>query len=292
MRTEDNHCPVCREPQGVRKSYWFKKHGMSYLECAGCGTWRLQPRLREQAMIEHYKHESYFEGGGQHGYDDYDEQEPTLIRTFNVLFAHLKHKYPDLFRPKTEKPGLLEIGCGTGTMLQAARQSGFGFLAGTDFNEAALQKSAGFADETITGGLDDIPQDFVQQHNIQVIAASNVIEHVYDPVGFIRRCRDLLPENGVLLLTTPDAGSLWRRFMRKKWPSFIIPEHVFCFTEKGLKRCMGQAGLTQTASLKHPHYYPLSTVMRKLGMPDAVAGRFRERSVAFNGVMLAVSARK
>src|SRR5919199_1559780 len=58
------------------------------------------------------------------------------------------------------------------------------------------------------------------------IVMADVLEHLDDPVGAIRRCRELLRPGGVLCLVTPDPSSLTARLAGSRWWGFL-PAHTF-----------------------------------------------------------------
>jgi hypothetical protein len=51
----------------------------------------------------------------------------------------------------------------------------------------------------------------------------------------------VLREGGILLLTTPNFGSLSRRLLADRW-RIVDPEHLVLFTDRGLRLALGRAG--------------------------------------------------
>jgi SAM-dependent methyltransferase len=56
-----------------------------------------------------------------------------------------------------------------------------------------------------------------------------VIEHVPAPAEYIRKVRDLLRPDGVFIAETPNHGSIFRRFSKKKWIGYN-PYHIALFS--------------------------------------------------------------
>jgi SAM-dependent methyltransferase len=98
------------------------------------------------------------------------------------------------------------------------------------------------------------------------IIATHVIEHVYQPLKFVRDLSRHLRPSGKLVVAAPDMGSLWRWLMGHHWPLFKIPEHVLYFDRRSLIALVRQAGFVNVGILAYPHAFPLSLVARKFGL--------------------------
>ena len=91
---------------------------------------------------------------------------------------------------------VLDIGCGSGAMLAEIRKRGSWKLCGLDSSESAVSmaRSQGFdvrlADATVDSAA------LFRPHSFDLIVSVEVIEHVYDPRGFLRQAQTLLRPNG------------------------------------------------------------------------------------------------
>jgi len=220
--------------------------------CAACAMDYLSPRLTEAAMLDHYRSDAYFDG---EGYQDYAAQAPALRATFARLLSHLQSLGVCGGR-------LLEVGCGHGYLLEQAAAH-FSYRCGTDYSAAALGHAAPHADRLVCGGVADLPPEL---DRFDCVIANHVIEHVYDPQGFVGSLLARLRPGGLLLLSTPDAGSLWRRVMGRRWPSYKLPEHIHYFDCHCLSRLMSTAGAQDLQRVPYPHAFPLPLVAAKLGL--------------------------
>jgi 2-polyprenyl-3-methyl-5-hydroxy-6-metoxy-1,4-benzoquinol methylase len=88
-------------------------------------------------------------------------------------------------------------------------------------------------------GLSASKTDFfdlsLDTQRFDVIIMSELIEHVPSPARFLTRAEQLLEEEGVLYLTTPNFGSLARRMLGETW-SVIHPEHIGYFERTTLRK--------------------------------------------------------
>jgi len=268
-------CPLCGS--SATRGRRFSHPPFDVIRCGNCELWRLSPRLPEAKIQELYGDESYFEGS-EGGYADYDTQEGSLRKTFRILLENMS-------RSGLCGGRLLEVGCGYGFFLDEARPY-FAYREGTEFSRTGVDRSSAFADKVHLGGLAALPP----AARYDCIVALQVIEHVYDPVPFVRRLRDHLADGGLLLLSTPNMGSLWRKLFGSRWPSFKIPEHVAFYDSTTLPRLFRGAGFEQPRAVTHPHAFPLEEVFGKLHL--RFVGRFVPGWIVIPNTVIAFAARR
>lgn len=251
---EHPDCGVCGSSR--RDTVFSFETPYTVVRCNDCDMHYLFPRLTEAAMLSSYEQDSYFEGG-ESGYSDtgYSEQERALRSTFARLMANLKKR-------SLTGGSLLEIGCGYGYLLEEAKEF-FDRRVGTEFSSEGVSRSAAKADDVFKGGVEEVPQGT----KFDCVMATHVIEHVYDPLDFIRKMADRTSENGSVVLAAPDMGGMLRRILGRRWPSFKMPEHIHYFDSRSLGRLMTDAGLTDIRSLPYPHAFPLTLIASKFGLP-------------------------
>jgi SAM-dependent methyltransferase len=75
-----------------------------------------------------------------------------------------------------------------------------------------------------------------------VIALFDVIEHIDPPEDTIRAISQALAPGGLVLMVTPDAGSLSAATMKSRWPH-LFQEHVIIYSREGLARLLMRFGL-------------------------------------------------
>lgn len=99
--------------------------------------------------------------------------------------------------------------------------------------------------------LDTIPSE-VQFEWIFVI---EVIEHMLDPVGELKKLHNLLLPDGKLVVTTPNAKGWRARKDGFLWREAQNPTHITLFTEASLESCLMEAGFTKCCRVKKPVDY-------------------------------------
>jgi SAM-dependent methyltransferase len=267
MAWESGVCPLCRREsfneiihsfstvqwRGRNRFWKAAPETLNIGRCSHCGLQYLSPRLSEDAMNRFYLSLSYFEGSAVGGYDSYAAQRVTLTYTFRWLARKLKAK-------GLTGGSLLDIGCGPGWFLREA-EAFFEKRVGTDLCSEMVEEASSFCDRVILGGPDDLEGN----EHFDLITAIGVLEHVYRPVSFVKSCRELLKDNGSLVLVTPDARGLWHRLMKKRWPSFKLPEHIAYYDRFSMDILATNTGMKLKSLFPYHQAFPLGLILRKLG---------------------------
>jgi 2-polyprenyl-3-methyl-5-hydroxy-6-metoxy-1,4-benzoquinol methylase len=121
---------------------------------------------------------------------------------------------------------ILEVGCGAGAFLVAARERG-AIVAGSELSEEAASFARSFFDLPVyTDGLEGCR---TAAGPFDAIVMLDVIEHIAQPAGFLEALVSALKPGGVLLLWTPNGGAAGegREDMAAGWVGFRVDlEHL------------------------------------------------------------------
>ena len=107
---------------------------------------------------------------------------------------------------------VLDIGCGNGALLAELSKRGSWALHGAEASQSGVEltRNRGFAVQFADASVDLV--SLFGQQSFDLIISVEVIEHVYDPRGFLRQARSLIRTPGRLVLTTPYHG-YWKNLM-------------------------------------------------------------------------------
>ncbi len=125
---------------------------------------------------------------------------------------------------------LLDVGCGEGWFLSAAAQvckRCVGSELSVHLRESAHERTG----LTIHGE----PLDTFPERDFDIITVFDVIEHILEPVPFMRAAANLLAPGGYILLYTPNIDSFSVRVMKEHSSLLGATEHVILFTHGSLK---------------------------------------------------------
>lgn len=97
---------------------------------------------------------------------------------------------------------VLDIACGEGYGAAALLKAGAETVVGVDVsNEACIHARERYGIDTRTGNAEDIP---MPDASVNVVVSFETIEHVPEPLRFLRECARVLAVGGTLIISTPN----------------------------------------------------------------------------------------
>ncbi len=182
-------------------------------------------------------------------YKDYGFHSDQPAHTFGYLQAPLLS-----LLDKKKNCCILDLGCGNGYLANYLIEHGFNAY-GTDASAEGIaiakQTNADrfFLQDLSTGKL---PAE-LNGLKFDTIISTEVIEHLYDPAGFIDFCKQALNGKGEIIITTPYHGYLKNLLLSllNKWDAHLSPMwhggHIKFWSKKTLSKLLTDAGFTVTA---------------------------------------------
>ena len=116
------------------------------------------------------------------------------------------------------KSSIVDVGCNSGELLDFAKTLGCD-TSGVELSESSLSIIAEKGHKPYRS-LMDITNE------VDIITAFDLIEHLYDPVSFLRICSDKLKPGGRLVLLTGNPECFSVKLGRGKWWYCQYPEHI------------------------------------------------------------------
>ncbi len=142
-------------------------------------------------------------------------------------------------------PGLrvLDLGCGAGELTAlAAAAAGAQHVVGVDVAASALARARALHPELdlrlaeIDGPLP------LPDNSVEVVWASEVIEHVADTARWLSEVRRVLVPRGRLLITTPSHGRLRMLIGGVERFSAPLGDHLHLYTSRSLRELLQEFG--------------------------------------------------
>lgn len=162
------------------------------------------------------------------------------------------------------RPGarsLLDVGAGAGLLVREAAARGF---AATGVEPSAALVRAGRELNQVELLHGTLPHAALDGRRFDIVALVDVIEHVADPVGLLRRAAAQLAPGGLVLVVTPDIGSVPARLLRHRWWHLRLA-HVGYFTRATLRAAAAAASLEVERSSRPRWFFPVDYLVERIG---------------------------
>ena len=161
----------------------------------------------------------------------------------------------DRYVPTNDNHKILDIGCGSGLMLNALEQIGGTY--GMDMSDDAINFSKEIFSGTVKKGMlpDNIPYD---EEYFSLVVALDVIEHVDDDRASLTAIRSHIAEGGQAVISVPACMFLWSEHD-------VLNEHKRRYTLEELKGKLIDAGFTiEKISYFNTFLFPLISLVRMM----------------------------
>ena len=227
-------CVACKSAAATRQ---FSKNGFAFSLCDDCGTLYQSPRPPLAAFEKFY-------------------QDSVSSRYWAEEFfpAVAEARRDSIFRPRVERllalcgdrgveiGSLIEVGSGFGIFLQEWQKCSPGTRL------LAVEPSAKMAKVCRDKNF-EVEEEIVENvrgrdASADLLVCFEVLEHVYDPVEFVKILGRLVRPGGYVFISTLgvdgfDIQTLWERSN-----SISPPHHINFLSVEGFRRCFALAGLT------------------------------------------------
>jgi glycosyltransferase involved in cell wall biosynthesis/2-polyprenyl-3-methyl-5-hydroxy-6-metoxy-1,4-benzoquinol methylase len=164
---------------------------------------------------------------------------------------------------------LLEIGASVGLLLEVARRRGWqprGIEPSAWAVELGRER---YGVELGQGTAEDLSE---LDASADVVVMLDVLEHLADPLGTLRRVRPVLDDTGLLVLSTVNLSGLHARLRQDAWPWFIR-SHLHYFSPETLHATLTLAGFRMVEWSAVPRSFHLSYIAHRAGRSHGAMGR-------------------
>jgi SAM-dependent methyltransferase len=204
---------------------------VSLVRCLGCScsfyTDQCLPDYAENSLI-------------QSGYVPFYTQQSAGLSLITRPLAQIRAAAGSVY---------VEVGCGFGFGLDYARHAKNWTVQGIDPSGIAALGQDTLGVSISSRYLRDSEPELAG--TCDVIMASETIEHVPSPIGFVRVLRSMLRPGGTLVLTTPDGADLRRETAPDVLISLLsVGLHLIFQTRESLRQILADAGFTHTLLTK------------------------------------------
>ena len=148
---------------------------------------------------------------------------------------------------------LLEIGSGTGSMLQHCQKLGWDVI-GIETNKEARKIAKTKNKLDVKKSLE---QANIMDNSVDTIMLWHVFEHLSSPKQLLKTLDRLLIEGGKLVIAVPNSRANEISIYKEKWAAYDVPRHLFHYNKDSMKRMVKEQGfeINKTIPLWFDAYY-------------------------------------
>ncbi len=258
-----SNCPLCgkSDSRAFPIYYLLKDKRFNGRKCRSCGFIFIDPRPTEGDLQLMYSDEYFLFDGAEFGAHSSTDYETAAIRgsvKFPAILGAIKS-----FKPTGK---FFEIGCGMGYFLNYARENGYE-TSGIEYaalgTEACRKKFGLDVQQSSFEAWEGAPDTY------DVIFMGDVLEHLVDPLGMLKKAHSMLKPGGVVAAEVPSmfnaivgrAAVLGMNLLGQERKMPMPPYHINEFTPGTLRRMLSTAG------------YPRVKIIQRVKAPSTITLR-------------------
>lgn len=169
---------------------------------------------------------------------------------------------------------VVDVGCGAGRLGEALKQRQRCRVVGLEYDPAAAAAARTRLDAVIEGDVESLGDPFPPQ-SVDAVVCGDVLEHLRDPLPFLRRVRGWLRPTGVAVVSVPNVrhASVVADLLAGNWTyeaaGLLDRTHLRFFTRREVEKLLFRAGFAVPALTPVPG--PGYSEWEAAGKPGLVA---------------------
>ncbi len=235
-------CPLCESSE---RTPLHREGSFQMVKCRSCQFIYLNPRPTDEALHEFYQ--KYLPGEERSIESWQKMMEPIFKRA-----AHLLQRYQARGR-------LMDVGTGFGFFLSEMRKRGWE-VSGVEISQRGMNYARDRLALNVSPG--PLEKAGLPQDHFDAVTGFYVIEHLSDPVSFVKECHRILKPGGLLLLryphTTPVKNLLGLLGIENRL--YELPAHLSDFSPGTIQRLLEKVGFDSCK-----HFIGGYTILESLG---------------------------
>ena len=230
-------CPVCLNPVTapalVGTDFLFESTSKTFTlySCEACRCLFLHP-MPDSREIERFYPADYW----------WNARRSGGLKKLESVYRKLALRDHIAFISKAagnRSVDVLDVGCGSGTLLGLLKQRGFR-VTGLDFSaEAAAIAKAENGVDVAVGSLEEA---HFPAESFDVVTLFHVMEHVTNPRLVLAQVSRVLKPNGVAILQVPNIESWQFKIFGARWYGLDIPRHVIDYSRNSMLKLLADSG--------------------------------------------------
>ncbi len=212
------------------KDHYATQEIFTLMQCTACQFIFTQDHPAEDAMGRYYDTPDYV---------SHSDTKKGIVNSIYHLARSfmLKQKYTMIQQESRVKQGaILDIGCGTGYFLETMQKHGWQ-TQGVEVNDHAREAASKRLSHEVASSLKEI-----ENRRFDIISLWHVMEHLHDLPFTFSKLRELLTDEGLLVVALPNAEAYDAAHYQNDWGAYDPPRHVWHFSADTFSRLAQKQG--------------------------------------------------
>jgi len=225
--------------------------GFSFVKCRKCGLVQMNPQLSAENIISRY---SSTYGKDYLSYELANEESFLKLQQLALKDAGFAQFEKKLFNSlgssqsgdrsgsqnnssQCQEPKVIDIGCATGSLINYLREKKWQ-VTGVEISPCAeyARKERGLDVRSVPLEENNFPDS-----HFDALLASHLIEHLNNPMSFLKEAYRVLKPGGHVFITTPNINGFQAHVFKGRWRSAIF-DHLYLFSNRTLIKMLKIAG--------------------------------------------------
>lgn len=244
MSSLPNACPVCLgsaiESQiliGHDLLFEMTDRTFSLSGCSRCHCLYMDPPLEDDELAGFYPRHYWWRPAS------------GLLKSFEALYRSIALRDHVSFiataastatSHESSPPRLLDVGCGSGTLLALLKRRGFQVVGFDSSGEAAGIARAESGVEVLTASR--LQDAAFADGAFDVVTMFHVLEHVSHPHDLMMEIRRILRLRGRVIVQVPNLESWQFRVFGSRWYGLDVPRHVINYSCSAMRYLLSHSG--------------------------------------------------
>ena len=235
VRTSDGHCPGC-----LAEAHWVVAEGsdrffgkttdqFSLVECCNCGLVRLNP-FPTDAQLKAFSN-------GALWWESTQASERRILKALRAMAIRGQVRF--ILGAQVQRRPTLDLSGKDAPHVCELQDLGLAVVKADIANVRVKRARTLRADPASAAAS---PDAAYTRRSFGTIVALHVVEHLRDPQSALAMLRDLLDDDGSIVVQVPDASSWEALLLGERWNGFDIPRHPVSFREEDLEALLEACG--------------------------------------------------
>ncbi len=171
-----------------------------------------------------------------------NKKDAIFFATQYLINNSVDYRYADILKTSYQafldgkKLKILEVGCNLGYLGAVLLSQGHEYL-GVDIQKNSIKKAIKYYGNHFKSiSIEQFAKNKLNKRKYDIVCSFEVIEHVAEPLKFLKTTANCLNKNGKIIFSTPDGSFI----PNKKWYSDLPPIHLSLFKRRTFKYLRSQ----------------------------------------------------